>query len=59
MRSTDPRHVWAGGLARSIAEELRRGVADGAVTWSEADELLARLRTVVDQALDLSPQPLR
>lgn len=58
MRSTEPRHLWATGLARTIAEELRHGVATGAVTWAEADELLARLRIVIDQALDVHPQPL-
>jgi hypothetical protein len=40
-----------------VAEELRHGVATGALTWSEADELLARLRTVIDQAIDLTPMP--
>ncbi|MEJ8279573.1 hypothetical protein [Pseudonocardia spirodelae] len=58
MRSLDPRHTWATGLARTIAEELRDGVASGAVTWGEADELLNRLRTVIDQALDVTPAPL-
>ncbi|MBO4238475.1 hypothetical protein WHI96_22610 [Pseudonocardia tropica] len=58
MRSIDPRHTWSTGFARTIAEELRHGVATGAVTWSEADELLNRLRTVIDQALDVHPQPL-
>lgn len=40
-----------------MAEELRNGVASGALTWGEADELLARLRTVLDQAIDLTPVP--
>lgn len=57
MRSVDPRHTWSVGFARTVAEELRQGVASGALTWSEADELLARLRTVVDQAIDLTPMP--
>lgn len=57
MRSVDPRHMWSTGFARALAEELRHGVATGALTWSEADERLARLRTVVDQAIDLTPQP--
>jgi hypothetical protein len=57
MRSVDPRHTWSTGFARTIAEELRHGVASGALTWGEADELLARLRTVIDQAIDLTPLP--
>ena len=40
-----------------MAEELRHGVDSGALTWGEADELLARLRTVIDQAIDLTPLP--
>ena len=32
-------------------------VATGALTGSEAEELLARLRTVIDQAIDLTPLP--
>ena len=39
MRSVDPRHTWSVGFARTVAEELRQGVASGALTWSEADEL--------------------
>ena len=57
MRSVDPRHTWSTGFAHTVAEELRRGVASGALTWGEADELLARLRTVIDQAIDLTPTP--
>lgn len=57
MRSVDPRHSWSTGFARTIAEELRHGVATGALTWGEADELLARLRIVIDQAIDLTPLP--
>lgn len=57
MRSADPRHNWSAGFGRTLAEELRHGVAAGALTWGEADELLARLRTVVDQAIDLTPLP--
>lgn len=58
MRSIEPRQLWATGLGRTIAEELRHGVATGTLTWGEADELLARLRMVIDQALDVHPQPL-
>ncbi|TCK19946.1 hypothetical protein EV378_3890 [Pseudonocardia endophytica] len=57
MRSVDPRHTWSTGFARTVAEELRRGVDSGVLTWGEADELLARLRTVIDQAIDLTPLP--
>lgn len=57
MRSVDPRHNWSTGFARTVAEELRHGVATGALTWGEADELLARLRIVIDQAIDLTPLP--
>lgn len=57
MRSVDPRHTWSTGFARTVAEELRHGVDAGVLTWGEADELLARLRTVIDQAIDLTPVP--
>ena len=43
--------------ARTVADELRSGVLSGALTGGEADELLSRLRVLVDQALDLTPQP--
>lgn len=57
MRSVDHRHTWSTGFARTVAEELRHGVASGALTWGEADELLARIRIVTDQAIDLTPMP--
>lgn len=49
------RHEWSTRFARSVAEEIRGGVASGILTWAEADLLLARLRTVVEQALEPSP----
>lgn len=57
MPGEDERHEWTVRFARTVAEELRAGVGCGALTWAEADQLLARLRIVVDQALDLSAQP--
>lgn len=57
MPGDELRHEWSAGFARFVAEEIRSGVQGGALSWAEADELLARLRTVVDQALDLSPLP--
>jgi hypothetical protein len=55
MREGDLRHDWSVRFARTIAEEIRSGVHSGALTWGEADQLLARMRVLVDQALDLSP----
>jgi hypothetical protein len=56
MRDRDERAEWSTRFARTVAEEIRAGVNSGALTWGEADQLLARLRVLVDQALDLSPQ---
>jgi hypothetical protein len=56
MRDGDTRAEWSTHFARTVADELRSGVSSGALTWGEADELLARLRVLVDQALDLAPQ---
>lgn len=55
MRDGDPRAQWSTQFARTVADEIRSGVRSGALTWAEADQLLARLRIVVDQALDLTP----
>jgi len=52
MRDGDNRADWSTQFARTVAEEIR----SGALTWGEADQLLARLRVLVDQALDLAPQ---
>jgi hypothetical protein len=49
------RHDWSTRFARAVAEEIRGGVAAGVLTWAEADLLLARLRIVVEQALEPSP----
>ncbi|WP_345382485.1 hypothetical protein [Pseudonocardia yuanmonensis] len=46
---------WSTRFARAVAEEIRAGVASGALTGAEADQLLARLRTVVEQALEPLP----
>jgi hypothetical protein len=56
MRDGDTRADWSAQFARTVAEEIRTGVHSGALTWGEADQLLARLRVLVDQALDLAPQ---
>jgi hypothetical protein len=56
MREIDTRAEWSTRFSRTVAEEIRSGVRSGALTWGEADQLLARLRVLVDQALDLSPQ---
>ncbi|GAA4535539.1 hypothetical protein [Pseudonocardia xishanensis] len=55
MGDGQQRYEWSTRFARSVAEELRGGVAAGALTWAEADILLARLRTVVEQALEPTP----
>jgi hypothetical protein len=55
MRDGDSRAEWSTQFARTVAEEIRSGVRSGALTWGEADQLLARLGMVVDQALDLAP----
>lgn len=55
MRDGDSRAEWSTQFARTVAEELRSGVQSGALTWGEAEQLLARLRVLVDQGLDLTP----
>jgi hypothetical protein len=57
MRERDLRGDWAGRFAHAAAEEIRSGVHSGALTGGEAEELLARLLVVVDQALDRHPLP--
>lgn len=56
MRDGECRAEWSTHFARIAAEEIRAGVHSGALTWGEADQLLARLRVLVDQALELAPQ---
>ncbi len=58
MRDGENSADWSTRFARTVADEVRSGVHSGALTWGEADQLLARLRILVDQALDLSPQPI-
>lgn len=57
MRERDPKAEWAGQFARTVAEEIRAGIRSGVLTAGEAEELLARLLVVVDQALDRYPLP--
>jgi hypothetical protein len=54
MLHRDARGEWGVHFARTVAEEIRSGVRTGALTAGEAEELLARLRVVVDQALDMA-----
>jgi hypothetical protein len=51
----DARTEWAVHFSRTVAEEIRSGIRSGALTAGEAEELLARLRVIVDQALDMAP----
>jgi len=43
VRALDLRAEWSTRFARTVAEELRAGVASGALNWSEAEQLLSRL----------------
>ena len=52
MRHRDARAEWGVHFARTVAEEIRAGARSGAVTVGEAEELLARLRVLIEQALD-------
>jgi hypothetical protein len=56
MRDQDTRAEWGARFARTVAEEIRSGVGSGVLNAGEAEELLARLRVVVDQGLG-APQP--
>jgi hypothetical protein len=58
MRDGDNRADWSTRFARTVAEEIRSGVQSGALTWGEADQLLARMHILVEQALDLGLQPV-
>jgi hypothetical protein len=51
MEQPDVRADWALHFARTVAQEIRSGVRSGAITVGEAEELLARLGVLVDQAL--------
>ena len=52
MLVQDTRAEWSARFARTVATELRSGVQTGALTWGEAEQLLSRLRVLVDQALE-------
>lgn len=58
MRDGDNRVEWSTHFARTVAAEIRSGVQSGALSWAEADQLLARLRILVEQALDVVAQPI-
>jgi hypothetical protein len=45
------RTQWSHQLTRLLAHEIRRAMAAGVVTDAEADQLLARLVLVIDQAV--------
>jgi hypothetical protein len=48
---TSPTAVWARHLNQVLALEIRVAVTNGIVTGAEAEQLLARLMIVVDQAI--------
>jgi hypothetical protein len=52
MGDQEARVEWSAEFARTVAAELRSGVQTGALTRGEADQLLSRLRVLVDQALE-------
>jgi len=52
MLDQDTRVEWSARFARTVAAELRTGVQNGALTWGEAEQLLSRLRVLLDQALE-------
>lgn len=58
MRDVENSGEWSTHFARTVAAEIRSGVQSGALTWGEADELLARMQVLLEQALDLAPQPI-
>ena len=58
MRDMESSSEWSTHFARTVADEIRHGVQSGALTWGEADQLLARMRVLLEQALDLTPQPI-
>lgn len=58
MRDGESSAEWCTHFARTVADEIRTGVQSGALTFGEADQLLARMRVLLEQALDLSPQPI-
>jgi hypothetical protein len=52
MGDQETRVEWSARFARTVAAELRSGVQTGALTRGEADQLMSRLRVLVDQALE-------
>ena len=46
---------WSHQLTRLLAHEIQRAMAAGVVTGAEADQLLARLVLVIDQAVESVP----
>ena len=53
---TSPTAAWAWHLNQVLALEIRVAVTNGVLTAAEAEQLLARLVIVVDQAIT-PPQP--
>jgi len=51
MLDQDTRAEWSARFARTVAAELRSGVRRRA-DLGEAEQLLSRLRVLVDQALE-------
>ena len=43
---------WSHQLTRLLAQEIHRAMVAGVVTGAEADQLLARLVLVIDQAVE-------
>ncbi|MBW0118264.1 hypothetical protein [Pseudonocardia abyssalis] len=58
MRDSESSAEWCTHFARTVADEIRTGVQTGALTFGEADQLLARMQVLLEQALDLAPQPV-
>ena len=46
---------WSHQLTRLLAHEIQRATVAGVVTGAEADQLLARLVLVIDQAVESFP----
>jgi hypothetical protein len=49
------RMLWSHQLTRLLAREIQRATVAGVVTSAEADQLLARLVLVIDQAVESFP----
>ena len=46
---------WSNQLTRLLADEIQRAMVAGVLTGAEADQLLARLVLVIDQAVESFP----